>query len=161
MQESENTRGYDNLIGQLNLKTDSISAGDFRFHNVGRIPLMAKHTYQRSNDCPDCRSNIAGLERLIELIPECFTHKEKLREFDMLKQTITKHLTKQHGIRYANYYYSLYTFIGFVVGTGAGILLQSIFQQRLWIVFALAGTTAGAAYGKLRERREYQRNRLM
>ncbi len=161
MQSPVNDPDYLNFMHSLQERSKEISPGNFRFYNIGRIPLLAKHTFMLSYSCPSCKNNKENLEELLGYLPDCFDDPGKVRDFERRKEEIEKHLIRAHRIRVANYHYSLYTLLGLIAGSIIGIAIQYVFQHRIWMLVAIAGTIAGAVYGKIVEQRKNEENKLM
>lgn len=158
-QETSLTLDEFNLL--LESKLTEISPGDFRFYNIARFPLLAKHSYNLSLNCDQCKSNVSVLKVLVDNLPSCLNDMQERKLFERNRDIVTKHLQKMHKIRFFSYHYSLYTFIGLLTGALIGIIIQVFYQHRIWTLLAISGASLGAIYGKRLERKNRKENRLM
>ena len=139
---------------------EQIPKSDFRFYNLGHLPLVAKKTEEFSKQCEICQSNQKILDQLVEMMPGCFENHHTRRKFDKEKSRIEKHLHRKHQVHYAHFQYSLFSFLGILAGLLAGVLLSLFFTGALSInyllIASISGLFLGQVAGKYYDRKKYQ-----
>jgi len=147
----------------LEQKKKDISISDFRFYNIGRLPLLAAKTSELSQSCHRCRANLKELQVLAEKLPECLEDLKQRREFEHHKNLVENHLRQEHAIRPAHYYYAKYTLIGAVSGIVAGSIISFIiydeFNVNLPFIFFALGLITGQLMGRRADRIRYKHKR--
>ncbi len=152
----------DDFYTRMEKLRHQISASDFRFYNIGHLPLIARKTEVLSKKCAICKNNIKILDSFITILPECFQFADTRKIFEQEKANIEKHLQKEHNIRYPNYYYSAYSLIGAISGIITGAVISFSVLGALSINYLLIpgiiGLGIGLIVGKRSDRKKYQNN---
>lgn len=139
----------ENYYQTLESRKDEISSSDFRFYNIGRMPLLAQKTHSFSKQCTICRNNIKKLEMLAESLPHSLQDNQSRKEFEQYKFQIEKHLQKDHGIKFATYYSSLYTLVFSLTGVITGLLSSLLILNKIDINLILICFAVGLIAGRL------------
>ncbi len=138
---------------------DQIPASDFRFFNLAHLPLMAKKTEELSENCESCKINIRTLDHIADMLPDCLHTPESRKTFEKEKSRIERHLHNAHNVRYANFYYAYYSFLGALAGALVGFAVSMTFLKEININFLLVpgifGLLAGQIMGKRLDRKKY------
>ena len=149
----------ENYYAKLEQIRDKITASDFRFFNLGHLPLIARKTEELSENCPICKINIQALDYIASMLPDCLHAPESRKTFEKEKSRIERHLHNAHNVRYANFYYAFYSFFGVITGIFAGIAASMTFLKEINLNFLLIsgilGLLAGQIIGKRLDRKKY------
>lgn len=147
----------------LESKRKDISNSDFRFYNIGRLPLIAIKTKEYSESCDICKKNLDILAELGNMLPQCFEKPSARKSFEERKNDIEIHLKETHHLRPAHYYYSLYSFLGSVFGLVLGVLLSLLlsnnFRFDIPIISSALGLFFGQFIGKKLDKKKNIQNR--
>ena len=140
---------------------NQIPKTDFRFFNLGHLPLIAKKTEGFSAQCHTCKSNLKTLAELAEMLPDCLLQPESRKVFEKNKYQVEKHLYKIHRVSYANFYYSLFSFLGVFIGIIIGSILSYFITKKINVNYMLIsgtiGLLAGQIFGKKRDHIKYKK----
>ena len=105
------------LVIKLEAKIKDMKPSEFRFYNIAHFPIIAKKTFEYSNDCIICKKNISTIEKLVESLPESLSQNVNTRKkFEAEKNILEKHLQKKHKCNFPGYYAALGSLIGFILG---------------------------------------------
>lgn len=151
----------ENYYKILETKRQEISNSDFRFYNLGRLPLIAGKSMENSASCDVCRNNLAELDTLAAMLPQCLNDAAERKDFDNRKAAVENHLKKVHHLRPAHYYYAFYSFLGLVGGLATGSILSLLFSKNfnadVPLLCSILGLFAGQITGKWKDRKGYKR----
>lgn len=152
----------ENYIEKLESKKSAITPSDFRFYNIGRLPLLADRTKAYASGCRECKSNIRVIEHLADRLPECLNTPEERKSFEKERHAVERHLRKVHKVLPAHYYYALYAFLGAIIGIILGIvislLLLNTINLNVPLIFFALGLFSGQIIGKKADKKAYTRN---
>ncbi len=150
----------EDYLTKLEKIRDQISSSDFRFYNIGRLPLIAKKTEEFSKKCNTCKSNLQALTDLAAMLPGCLLKPDTRKKFGVEKSRIDKHLHKEHHVQYANFYYSYYSFFGILSGLIAGsslsLVILGVINLNYLLISGILGLLSGQIIGKRLDRKKYQ-----
>jgi len=150
-----------NIYQSLDNKKGRFHPSDFRFYNIAHLPLIANKTAKHSENCLICKENIGLLEKLVDELPESLNDKDSKRKFEMNKDKIVSHLKKEHKLRFANYFASLYTLVGTLTGVLLWFILTKLFPGKTsdtLFIFIVIGMILGYLTGKIKDKRKYRQN---
>ena len=159
-----NADWYKDFFERLEKSKNEISKSDFRFYNFSHLPLIAKKTLEYCDKCDQCKSNINSLDELSRNFKHYLNSTiNNRKEFDTKLNAITKHLRKEHQIRFAFYYSSLYSFTGLLAGLLAGglflLFLPVPDSHLILLLSAFLGLAAGRIAGYLKDKKIYKNNK--
>ena len=150
----------ENFYSRLEKIKDQIPKSDFRFYNLGHLPLVVKKTEEFSKQCEACQLNQKILDQLVDMMPVCFEKHDTRRKFEKEKSRIEKHLHRKHQVYYIHFHYSLFSFLGIIAGLIAGIILSLFFLGKLSINYLLIASILGLFFGQIAgkyfDRKKYQ-----
>ncbi len=151
---------YQTLEGKKN----KFHPSDFKFYNIARLPILADKTLLYSSICPECKNHIRLLERLADELPECLDSVNTRKDFMITKDKIESHLKKEHKLKLATYYSSLFTFLFGLLGALLGLLIAWTIKENpgnLILTFFAVGMISGYLFGKMKDNKKYQQNQQL
>jgi hypothetical protein len=153
---------FEQYLSRLENIKEDMGPSDFRFYNIAHLPLLLKHTLDKSESCGICKTNIDNIEEIIRLIPTESTSVENRKLFESKKNKIEKHLKKEHKMKLPGYYASLGSLLGILISAIVGIIITlsknlSLFNDIIIIVLAL-GLILGRGLGLLLDKNIFRKN---
>ena len=152
----------ENYYSVLEAGINKIPKSDFRFYNIGRLPLIAIKTREFSSNCEECRNNLPKLEEIAGKLPEILEDRTRRTSFGEEKNAIESHLSKVHRVRPAHYFRALYTLIGAaggaIMGLLTGLLRGPGIDLNFVLIFFATGLILGQLIGKIADRSSYRKN---
>jgi len=114
---------------------DKIYYRDIKFYKIDRFFKMAKLCDLHSSQCVECEKNkeIVGVLAK-DLAGYLSGNMANRRHYEKHYESIDKHLKLIHGYYVQDYYLSLYTFWGLVLGMLPGALFY-FFSQDNWVYY--------------------------
>lgn len=140
---------------KIDTQIKKIHAKDIAFYHIPQLKKMADITDEHRAQCQQCGKNTAILDQLSDNLPDLFdgsiAGKKKYEEKFF---AIEKHIMQDHGYRKNNYYTSVFTFWGMIVGAAIGYLAGILFLGG-WImqpilITSVLGLAGGRWYGYVR-----------
>ncbi len=159
-----NAEWYTNYKETLEKSKHEISKADFRFYNISRLLLIAQKTLENRKQCKQCDSHLILLESHAQNLKQYIqTTNKKRKDFDIQLNRIIKHLRKEHGITFAFYYTSLFTFLGLLTGivTGTIVLLtlSTALKEIFFLIFVVSGLAIGRIFGYFKDKKAHKNNK--
>ncbi len=139
-----------NLNNEIELKKEEIFKRDYKFFKIDRLERINERIDVFSDNCETCRNFKTEIEDIVNRLPEFINGSPRKRaEYEKRNDTIVKHLKLKHGLVPEQYYVSVYSFIGLLIGAilfgGATYLVEPGFVK--WGL--LSGFTFGLIIGRI------------
>ena len=145
------------IFNNLESQKEHFTPSDFRFYNIGHLPILAKRSETYSNECPICKNNLHALALQSEQLSKKLQDFKKRKAFDALKRDIERHLKHEHGHRYPGHYLALYSFIGTTIGLALGYpvarILTPLDQTNTWLIITGAMLIIATIMGKQKDKK--------
>lgn len=135
---------YKNYRGKIKalIEIHDIAYKDYSFFMLPRLLVFAEKLEGFSGECDDCKQFMKTLEDQVKILPHIVSDNVAYRKsYEKSLDEISKHLRKKHKLVPSSLFVSLYSFLGIIFGTIAGIAISIVFKDNLInnIIFASIG----------------------
>lgn len=138
------------INGEIEDKKEDIFKRDYKFFKIDRLERINERIDVFSDDCDDCRNLKYDLEDIVSRLSEYVNGSPgKRAEYEKRSDKIVNHLKKVHGLVPENYYSSIFSFAGIIIGTLLFAGTAYLFYPGFLKWGALAGFTAGLITGRI------------
>ncbi len=138
------------LNDKTELKKEELYKRDFRFFKIDRLERINERIDVFSDNCEDCRNFKPELEDIVNKLPEYINGSPgKRAEYEKRTDKIVKHLKQKHGLVPEQYFSSLYSFYGLLLGTAVIGVLAYFIEPGFLKWGLLSGFTIGLIIGRI------------
>ncbi len=139
----------DEVIFNLNKARKKQNSKDERLLQLNKVSRIVHKVGFFSDSCKECNSYKKQLEDFAIDPKSYITFSNKIKEFDVFINIVSKHLETEHKIRPIRYYTSLYSFFGMLIGSLIGVLINYLISEEKLFSGALIGWVVGLVIGRL------------
>jgi hypothetical protein len=144
------------FLSNIHREKQKFSEKDYRFYHIERLIKVARFIDKNSSSCAECRNLKSHVMELSASLGN-YVHggtRDRIY-FERIYENAVSHLRRTHRF-YPSYYYNyLYTFLGFIIGAGAGVciylLFREIFGTRVILILSLLGLFFGQILGRRKD----------
>jgi len=157
---------YKKLEIQVLDKKESLYKRDFKFYHVDTFLKLSKRIDGFSHQCPECLELKTEAEKLAENLLEYLKGDLASRKiYEEKLSLMQKHIRSIHKILPKEYYTSLYSFLGIIVGIALGwfalfMINQAYIKQGLFFGFVF-GLILGRIFGNRLDKKLKKANRVL
>ncbi len=128
---------------------EKIHKKDYKFFQVELLLSLAKLTQKFSRECKHCEANKKELEDVSKNISNEIDTISGRQKYTNRIDKITSHLRKKHKIYYRGYFLSVYSLLGILGGSLAGVLVVLPISVHIIKFGALVGFAVGLIIGRI------------
>ncbi len=147
-------------------ENEKLYKNDFKFYQVESFLKIAKKVDHFAANCSTCNSSKAVSEELTENLADYLKGDVASRRAYEKKLTVmNKHLRKEHSIYPKQYFISLYSLLGVVIGLLSGALVAYLtipgFMKQSLLFGFVAGLFIGRIWGKVKDKKQLKAGKVL
>lgn len=147
---------FKHIENEVLAQSEKLYKRDFKFFHVDTLLKVSKKIDLYAATCNECKELKISAELLSSnLLNHLKGDLSSRKEYEKKLDQMNIHLRKVHGIFPAQYYISLFSFIGLIIGIFSGIsimyLVDSNSLKEGFFVGGALGILVGRIYGKYRD----------
>ena len=139
----------DNFENDIKVQIEGVKRLEVGYINVRLLNNTAKKIDLFATECEACKQFKKDYNTLLPNIVEEVNNTDFRNKYEQKLVEVSKHLEKKHGIMPKNYYASLFTFIGILIGLFISYGIGYLFFPNLILIGLLYGTFSGFLIGRI------------
>ncbi len=120
------------------LQVKNLYRGDIKFYQIERLITISEISEKESTNCEICKANVEKIKEISENVKDYMSgHPKRRREYENKFDSIVHHLKKEHQYYSKEYFTTIYSFWGLLLGLISGFLI-SHFILSAWMLESIA-----------------------